>query len=113
MVRALSRLRGEEAPRPVGDGLTVAGRYIRCASAVAERRREDRSNSAAGKSFQANRRSPEFRGLPPSPTCAPYNRRAALDSHRVLLLGGLSSSRPDPDHIFGGPNTDRLDSELP
>src|SRR5260221_8438872 len=84
-------LRGGEAPRPADDDPTVADRYKRCAPAIAERCSEDRSNSAVGKRFQANRRCRELRGLPSSPTCAPCNRRAAQDSHQVLSLGGLCS----------------------
>src|SRR5260370_37434777 len=107
------QLKGEEGPGIADDDPAVADRYKRCASAIPERRSEDRSNSAVSKKFQANRLCPEFRGLRTSPACAPCSRRAARDSHRALSRGGLCSSRPDPDRIFVGPNKDRLDSEPP
>lgn len=61
----------EEDPKLANDALAVAGRYRRCRSAVAERCSEDRSNSAEGKRFLADRRSPESRGLPPSQLARP------------------------------------------
>src|SRR5216684_2255305 len=84
------RLKVREIPGLADDDPAVADRYKRCALAIAERRFEDRSSSAAGKRFQANRRCPKFRGLPPSPTCAPCNRRAAQASHLALSPGVMA-----------------------
>jgi len=71
-------------PGIADDDSAVADRTKRFGPAVAEKRSADRSNSASGRRSQVDPHSPEFRGLPLSPACAPCNRLA--EQHSLLAL---------------------------